>query len=893
MGCCSSTYGPAQHGSQEEVEKFIADQTRLVQTNFEREKAAMKAIDADTKQGHLLVELRNLGFVEIQGKDVGGIYARLQKWFRHTWVLRDTDKDLVLQAMEEKLTFGGGWLVCIGVDTRLDFNEVCDASFATGPMGADGRPSYASDIFLSRGDRGENNMGKLTMQLVDFMTNECGWTLQMCDGSNNGIMGQVREQQIKFKAPHPLNLVAPHVMIELRSPPQRRSGYSAKDQTEPGYIEVNGTDADGIHTALDKWFTSQLQSSSVDADVSYCDKKYECKAFRQRGTEGENNMGALVVQVVDFMVQQSGWTLVTSNSGNYGRFGDMREAQLVFRQDAHVQRGAKHVLVEFRMSTSNHSISNGYIEMCGLRDVGSFGDELDEFVKGTWGCTDYRSVFGSDEEPLCDKKYSVPSEFYYSKKLTNNLGKRTMDLAKFAGSRGWALSLCNGGSREARQEETPVPVILREQQVMFTKCDDPSEAQRPLLMVEMRTQFAVRRYDQSLLDGFIEVSGPNTNGIHDRIASFVKTHMAGKSEKPVVYCDLLLSCGMFRQKESQSPASSWDGLLSGESNMGKWAMRFCDFMVDHIGEWELVTCGGASPEWVGVASREMQMVFRHRPGARAVFMSAAPDLLTPLGRPPLQPPPYWCEDACAGKVGHRVVAGSADELCWVQELLDGTFKAKVTRDRQGVLPSRLCAVSCLRSEQPSLWDRFAQRREALAGRWSEGAVAPPKTLAASSALAGRCSKGEAGESYLFHGTNPTSAVAILAASLAVTLAGKAVGTMFGPGVYLAEASSKSDEYARDDPSGDYAGLCALIICRAALGRPLVVTSAEDCSERVLSGEFDVVVGDREQSAGTYREFVFFHDSSIYPEYAVFYRRIHDTASGGVAPPSGMTAVPTV
>lgn len=57
-------------------------------------------------------------------------------------------------------------------------------------------------------------MGKLTMQLVHFMTNECGWTFQVCDAGNLGHMGEIREQQMKFKAPHPLNLIAPHIMVE-------------------------------------------------------------------------------------------------------------------------------------------------------------------------------------------------------------------------------------------------------------------------------------------------------------------------------------------------------------------------------------------------------------------------------------------------------------------------------------------------------------------------------------------------------------------------------------------------------------------------------------------------------------------------------------------------------
>ena len=53
------------------------------------------------------------------------------------------------------------------------------------------------------------------------------------------------------------------------------------------------------------------------------------------------------------------------------------------------------------------------------------------------------------------------------------------------------------------------------------------------------------------------------------------------------------------------------------------------------------------------------------------------------------------------------------------------------------------------------------------------------------------------EVYLFHGTNPESADLIAKGDFSLDRAGSAVGTMFGPGVYLAENASKSDEYAKE------------------------------------------------------------------------------------------------
>merc|ERR1712032_219137 len=91
---------------------------------------------------------------------------------------------------------------------------------------------------------------------------------------------------------------------------------------------------------------------------------------------------------------------------------------------------------------------------------------------------------------------------------------------------------------------------------------------------------------------------------------------------------------------------------------------------------------------------------------------------------------------------------------------------------------------------------------------------------------------------------------------------------------------KADEYARDDVSGEYAELYAVLLCRVVLGRPYVTESPGDYSEQVTSGDYDCVLGDREKAVGTFREFVLFHEASIFPEYAVFYRRMQ----GGKAIP---------
>lgn len=55
------------------------------------------------------------------------------------------------------------------------------------------------------------------------------------------------------------------------------------------------------------------------------------------------------------------------------------------------------------------------------------------------------------------------------------------------------------------------------------------------------------------------------------------------------------------------------------------------------------------------------------------------------------------------------------------------------------------------------------------------------------------------ESYLFHGTNPESAQCIARDFFRMERAGSSAGSMFGPGIYLAENASKSDEHLRLQP----------------------------------------------------------------------------------------------
>ena len=69
-----------------------------------------------------------------------------------------------------------------------------------------------------------------------------------------------------------------------------------------------------------------------------------------------------------------------------------------------------------------------------------------------------------------------------------------------------------------------------------------------------------------------------------------------------------------------------------------------------------------------------------------------------------------------GSVGQEIVPATAEEVSWIQEVLDGTYKKKSTRDRSGgPLADRFVVVSALRSEHPGQAARNHSRVEDPAG----------------------------------------------------------------------------------------------------------------------------------------------------------------------------------
>jgi len=760
----------------------------------------LRELDDSTKIPFILVELRGHGdrdgYIEICGKDEYGVYAALEKWLTTTWQCK-------------KLDAGD-----LSDDTPVPFSDAL----------------YRWEGFLAQGTQGTNNMGLATMQLVDFMCGQLSWTLGVINGGNVGPKGEIREQQIIFKAPHPMNMVAEHVMVELRS---------------AGYIEICGKDSGAMDT-LHSYFTQHFGAVPIKGHEAFSDRFYHCQSgvFKERGKSGENNLGMLTAKVCDAVVMLlPGWSLVTMNGGNYGDDGSHREQQLVFRWDNHPLREAPHMLVELREA--------GYVEVNG-KDVDCIYSKLEQWLKTAWGCKDTKSL---GLEAFCDKKFTWASK---------DMMLASSEITQFFHQLGWQMQVCSQGTVEVKGKSD-----CREQQILFRPGASGCGIVEPHLFIELYTgegqEELYRRPQATQVLGnqrirVCEVGA--ASAATSQISRFIEEYLGGTPADESAdariksyHCDVFLSRGQT------------------DNNLGCWTMRLCDFMVDRLG-WSFVVCNVCN---LGPAGqfREQQLVFRFDGERREI--PAVKDHNVPLKEVDfvgLQFPSYWqSQKVLSLKQRVAIVSCDQDEKAALQEVFDETFKRILTRDRVyefqlGVneeMPYRLEVVHAFRSEHAELYRRFAERRSAYHG----GSQLGIKTQNAGALLNSRIAEGEA---LLLHGTNPSSGMSILKTGFALNHSGKSTGTMFGNGIYLAECVSKSDEYARDDNGGTYPGLMAMLVCRSLVGNPYVVQDPGDHIASAKAAGCDCVVGDREAKVGTYREFVFFDERQVVPEYTVIYRR---------------------
>mmetsp|Transcript_14633 Transcript_14633/g.43724 ORF Transcript_14633/g.43724 Transcript_14633/m.43724 type:complete len:657 (+) Transcript_14633:67-2037(+) len=267
--------------------------------------------------------------------------------------------------------------------------------------------------------------------------------------------------------------------------------------------------------------------------------------------------------------------------------------------------------------------------------------------------------------------------------------------------------------------------------------------------------------------------------------------------------------------------------------------------------------------------------------SRGEHESEAPTnaVVGPCPESELEPPSYWTDG------GDFALVEVTDEVFkTVQALASATYKHVRTRDRERgeEMPTGMDVVKVLRVENIPLWRRYAEfryrtekKRPHKCTPCARIAGEPVKTDVADTPMASRLREG-VNEVYLWHGCSHEAVAGITEGGFSLSLAGTGAGSMYGNGVYLAECSSKSDEYAQEG-EGDDAGVFPLLLCRGTLGELLKMTQGGQATHLMVEaaiscGSYDSVLGDREASVGTYREFVCYAEPQVYPEYVAYYRR---------------------
>lgn len=212
----------------------------------------------------------------------------------------------------------------------------------------------------------------------------------------------------------------------------------------------------------------------------------------------------------------------------------------------------------------------------------------------------------------------------------------------------------------------------------------------------------------------------------------------------------------------------------------------------------------------------------------------------------------------------------------VQHLVDHSFICKRTRDRGNQeVPLRLEVVKVMCVQNVAAWMAYNSARVRVRAKAGAGNAHPllPEVLTAtleSAAALGGLDEA-ANEQWLFHGTTVAAAQGITDSEFRMDLAGSHRGSMYGKAVYLAECSSKADEYSEAGEDG----LCRMLLCRATLGSVLVERERHPNApelELKCRHRHDSLCGDRWAAVGTFREFVLYDSSQVYPEYIIHYRR---------------------
>jgi len=265
----------------------------------------------------------------------------------------------------------------------------------------------------------------------------------------------------------------------------------------------------------------------------------------------------------------------------------------------------------------------------------------------------------------------------------------------------------------------------------------------------------------------------------------------------------------------------------------------------------------------------------------------------------------------ASRPGFDMVTNK-DQLADLQKLLDKTVKHQDnwTRDRGCAIHGRnKCEAHCIfgnrapvpkgyeliraeKNRNDDLWQTYSVQRAAIR---EECATTTAVTCDLHSTFSCVDIKDtepldpSINEWRLYHGTGLAGIKGICGSNFKLKMAGcgatwkkegeKAGTPLYGWGVYLAEHSTKSDEYAEEITKGlpIDVGCYALLVCRVVGGLTRLVDTNEFDTDQlrqdIFDGPYHSVFGDRVCKLGKpYREIVVYDNSQIFPEYILYYKR---------------------
>lgn len=264
------------------------------------------------------------------------------------------------------------------------------------------------------------------------------------------------------------------------------------------------------------------------------------------------------------------------------------------------------------------------------------------------------------------------------------------------------------------------------------------------------------------------------------------------------------------------------------------------------------------------------------------------------------------------KPGFSMVTNK-EVLAALQKLLTDTHKAtdNWTRDRgcalhgrhhcdtacifkhRAIVPSGFQLIRAERNRNAALWHVYATTRSAIKQETMSSSGPTLQSVAPLSTFDVPLEEPldpEVNEWRLLHGSGLQACRGICGSNFRLKLAGtgatwKAPGAgtgqpLYGYGVYLAERSTKADEYAEEIRGGlpSDEGCYAMLVCRVVGGLCRVVDTnefdADDLRRDILDGPYHSVLGDRVVKLGKpYREVVVHDNNQIFPEFILYYKRL--------------------